>query len=85
MLQSPGELVLRGALVEGVQGQEESGDGKGRGVPSTDLRRCRVAARHPSHEGYLLLQVVEPAVQLGLAGAEHKKGGGQRACGRGAE
>ena len=29
-LQHPGELVLRGALVEGGQGQvEEAGDGKG--------------------------------------------------------
>ena len=61
----------------------EEGKGKGCRVPSTDLQGLWGAARHPSHEGYLLLQVVEPVAQLGLAGAEHEKWGGQRACGGG--
>lgn len=54
--------------------------GKGCRISSTDLRGHLVAAWQPPHEGYLLLQVVEPAAQLGLAGAEHEKRGGQRAC-----
>lgn len=35
----------------------------------------------PSHEGHLLFQVVQPAAQLSLAGAEHEKGSRQRAWG----
>lgn len=59
--------------------------GKGCRISSTDLRGHLVAAWQPPHEGYLLLQVVEPAAQLGLAGAEHEKRGGQRACWGGAD
>lgn len=71
----------------GRKGSGAGGGGEGKGVqaPSTDLQGLWGAARHPSHEGYLLLQVVEPAAQLGLAGAEHEKWGGQRACGGGTE
>lgn len=60
------------------------GEGLGRGVeaPGTDLWGRRVAAPQPPREGHLLLQVVQPAVQLGLAGAEHQKRGRQGACGR---
>lgn len=49
---------------------------------STDLWGRRVAALGPSQESHLLFQVVEPETQLGGAGADHQKGGGQRACGR---
>lgn len=34
-----------------------------------------------SYKGHLLFQAVEPAAQLGLAGAQHEKRGRQRACG----
>lgn len=55
--------------------------GRGLQVPDTDLQGHRVAVPQYPHQGHLLFQVVEPAVELSLAGAENEERSGQWAWG----
>lgn len=80
---------VQGSVLSGAPGRKGSGaggvEGKGKGCrfPAPGPAGALGAARHPSHEGYLLLQVVEPAPSSAWLGRAREVGRGAGSGGEG--